>query len=124
MELTLALFLRWLDERELLLARLELSLEAPRDPARRRGPDRLARPAGRAWSTAMLSPAARARRGDARAEALVASFDGILLAALLKPARADAGPSCPARSRWSCTRSTRPDGRDGAHDPADAVRRT
>ena len=30
--LTLALFERWLDERELILAKLELSMEAPRNP--------------------------------------------------------------------------------------------
>ena len=34
----------------------------------------------------LLSPAAR-ERGDARAEALVASFDGLLIAALQKPHR-------------------------------------
>ena len=33
MALTLALFERWLDERELIVAKLELSLEAPRNPA-------------------------------------------------------------------------------------------
>src|SRR6478735_952842 len=31
-ELTTGLFVRWLDERELLRAKLELSLEGPRDP--------------------------------------------------------------------------------------------
>lgn len=83
--LTLALFERWLDERELILAKLELSLEAPRNPA-----------------VAEVLTASRTRlvgvvegllsrvgpeSGNARAEALVASFDGLLVGALQKPQR-------------------------------------
>src|SRR3954452_23551249 len=83
--LTLALFERWLDERELILAKLELSLEAPRNPA-----------------VAEVLTASRTRlvgvvegllsrvgpeSGEARAEALVASFDGLLVGALQKPQR-------------------------------------
>ena len=84
-ELTARLFRRWLDERELLLARVELSLEASRDPE-------LA-VLLETWRARLVTAvaglmAARGRRhSDARAEALVASFDGILFAALLKPER-------------------------------------
>jgi DNA-binding transcriptional regulator YbjK len=84
-ELTGRLFRRWLDERELLLARVELSLEASRDPE-------LA-VLLETWRARLVTAvaglmAARGRRhSDARAEALVASFDGILFAALLKPER-------------------------------------
>ena len=45
--LTLALFERWLDERELIVAKLELSLEAPRNPAVAEALAGLADPAGR-----------------------------------------------------------------------------
>ena len=51
-ELTTGLFARWLDERELLRAKLELSLEGPRDPE-------LA-----ALLAASRAPAGRRRRGD------------------------------------------------------------
>ena len=81
--LTLALFERWLDERELLVAKLELSLEAPRNPA---VAEALTASRTRLVGVVdgLLSPAAR-ERGDARAEALVASFDGLLIA---RPAEA------------------------------------
>ena len=46
-ERTLALFQRWLDERELALAQLELSMEATPQPGRRRGARRQPGPAGR-----------------------------------------------------------------------------
>ncbi|MBB6626755.1 TetR family transcriptional regulator [Nocardioides sp. KIGAM211] len=84
-ELTLRLFQRWVDERELLLAKLELSLEASRDP------DLAALLA--AWRARLVDVvdgimAARdTEHSTERAEALVSSFDGILFAALLKPAR-------------------------------------
>jgi DNA-binding transcriptional regulator YbjK len=99
-QLAIALFERWLDERELLLAKLELSLEASRNPE-------LAALLG-AWRGRLVEVIAQVMRqrdglldeaggGEAarsaveqsteRAEALAASFDGILLAALLKPAR-------------------------------------
>ncbi len=80
----LGLFGRWLDEGALVLAKVELTLEAARDP-----------------ELAVIISAARQHvievvvgilddegAGEPldRAEALVSSFDGILLAALLKPA--------------------------------------
>lgn len=85
-ELVLRLFSRWLDERELLVAKLELSLEASRDPEL----------AGllAAWRARLIEAvagimAARGKEHSAdRAEALVASFDGIIHAALLKQPRA------------------------------------
>ena len=80
---TLALFERWLEERELILAKLELSLEAPRNPA--------VAEVLTTWRTrlvgvvdGMLVQAAKEHSGQ-RAEALVASFDGLLIAALQKP---------------------------------------
>jgi DNA-binding transcriptional regulator YbjK len=80
---TLALFERWLDERELVLAKLELSLEAPRNPAVAEvittWRNRLV-----AVVDGMLTRACELH-GIARAEALVASFDGLLIAALQKP---------------------------------------
>jgi DNA-binding transcriptional regulator YbjK len=84
-ELTGRLFRRWLDERELLLARVELSLEASRDPELAALLE--------TWRARLVAAvaglmAARGRpQSGARAEALVASFDGILFAALLKPDR-------------------------------------
>lgn len=85
-DLTMRLFLRWLDERELLLAKLELSMEASRDSEL----------AGllAAWRARLVEVvegimAARGKEHSSdRAETLVASFDGILFAALLKPPRA------------------------------------
>ena len=83
LSLTLALFERWLQERELILAKLELSLEAPRNPP---VAEVLA-----AWRTRLvgvvdgiLGQAAKEHSAQ-RAEALVASFDGLLIAALQKP---------------------------------------
>ena len=84
-ELTGRLFRRWLDERELLLARVELSLEASRDPELAA---LLATWRARLVAAVAGLMAARGRaQSDVRAEALVASFDGILFAALLKPER-------------------------------------
>jgi DNA-binding transcriptional regulator YbjK len=82
-ELTLGLFERWLDERELLLAKLELSMQASRDPA-------LAELLN-AWRLRLVGVvdgilSVRGRQhGTERAEAMVASFDGLLLAALQRP---------------------------------------
>ena len=84
-ELAMRLFLRWLDERELLVAKLEVSLEASREPEL----------AGllAEWRARLVEEVDRimVARGMAqstdRAETLVASFDGILFAALLKPQR-------------------------------------
>ena len=82
--LTLALFERWLDERELILAKLELSLEAPRNPP---VAEVLAAWRGRLVGVVdgILTRAAK-EHSVQRAEALVASFDGLLMAALQKPA--------------------------------------
>lgn len=79
----LDLFGRWLDQRELLVARLELTMAATRD-------DDLARLLADHRSRlveiveAIMTSAGR-DHSNARAEALVASYDGILLAALLRP---------------------------------------
>ena len=80
---TQALFERWLEERELVLAKLELSLEAPRNPA---VAEVLSVWRGRlvAVVDAMLSRAGKPHSLP-RSEALVASFDGLLIAALQKP---------------------------------------
>jgi len=80
---TQALFERWLEERVLVMAKLELSLEAPRDPAvaavlsasRRRLV---------AVVDGMITQADKPH-SLARSEALVASFDGLLIGALQKP---------------------------------------
>jgi DNA-binding transcriptional regulator YbjK len=83
--LTLALFERWLDERELILAKLELSLEAPRNPA---VAEALTASRTRLVGVVdgILSQADK-EHADGRAEALVASFDGLLIGALQKPQR-------------------------------------
>ena len=84
-ELTSRLFLRWLTERDVLLARLELELAAARDP-------RLAAVLTD-WRSrlvgvvAAIASEAGLDDADERAETMVASADGILLAALLRPAR-------------------------------------
>lgn len=80
-----AFFLRWVNERELLLARMELSLEASRDP------ELAALLVSSRQRLVGLVGAILGARGkdhsDARAETLVASFDGILLGALARPTR-------------------------------------
>jgi DNA-binding transcriptional regulator YbjK len=82
-EAALDLFLRWLDQRELLVARLELTMVATRDP------DLAARLAEHRARLVELVDAIMGSLGKEhsheRAEALVASYDGILIAALLKP---------------------------------------
>ncbi|GAA4696365.1 TetR/AcrR family transcriptional regulator [Nocardioides conyzicola] len=83
-EETLALFLRWLDQRELLVARLELTMAATRDEELR-----LLLVDHRSRLVDIVDgimTAAGKEHGGARAEALVASYDGILLAGLLQPA--------------------------------------
>jgi len=76
--------LGWLDERDLLVALLELTIQASRDPAlaARLGAHRrvLAEVVG-GMLTARGKP-----HGVAAAETLVASFDGVLIAALPRPA--------------------------------------
>jgi hypothetical protein len=77
------LFLRWLDERELLLAKLEVSLEASREPELAA---LLAEWRARLVEVVDAIMVARGlEQGTDRAETLVASLDGILFAALLKP---------------------------------------
>jgi DNA-binding transcriptional regulator YbjK len=83
---TLELFLRWLDQRELLVARLELTMAATRDAdLAQLLADHRARLIG---IVEEIMIAAGKDHGTARAEAMVASYDGILLAALLQPAPA------------------------------------
>jgi DNA-binding transcriptional regulator YbjK len=81
--LTLALFERWLENRELILAKLELSMEAPRNPAVSEvitaGRNRLV-----GVVDGILTRVAK-EHSLLRAEALVASSDGLLIAALQKP---------------------------------------
>lgn len=78
------LFLRWLDQRELLVARLELTMAAGRDPEMA---GLLAAQRGRLIEVVeRIMTATGKEHGEARAETLVASYDGVLLAALLKPA--------------------------------------
>jgi hypothetical protein len=76
--------LGWLDERDLLVALLELTIQASRDPAlaERLGAHRrvLAEVVG-GMLTARGKP-----HGAAAAETLVASFDGVLIGALPRPA--------------------------------------
>jgi DNA-binding transcriptional regulator YbjK len=80
----LDLFLHWLDQRELLVARLELTMAATRDADLRAIlADHRARLIGLVEG---IMAATGKEHSSARAEALVASYDGILLAALLKPA--------------------------------------
>jgi DNA-binding transcriptional regulator YbjK len=84
-ELTSQLILRWLRERHLLLARLELGLAAAREP------DLAALLTE--WRLRMVGVVAsivEARgheEAEERAEVLVAAIDGVLLAALVRPAR-------------------------------------
>jgi DNA-binding transcriptional regulator YbjK len=82
-ELAMRLFLRWLDERELLMAKLEVSLEASREPELA---GLLAEWRARLVELVDRIMVARGlEQGTDRAETLVASLDGILFAALLKP---------------------------------------
>lgn len=84
--LTTQLFLRWLDEPDLLLVRLEVTLVASRDPA-----IRASLAASRAQLDGVVATVLADRHGGtpaelvAEAETLVAALDGVLLAALLKP---------------------------------------
>ena len=82
-ELTSQLILRWLRERHPLLARLELGLAAARDP------DLAAVMAQ--WRLRLVGVVASIGESDEeseeRAEVLVAAIDGVLLAAVVRPAR-------------------------------------
>jgi DNA-binding transcriptional regulator YbjK len=83
-EAAVDLFLRWLDQRELLVARLELTMAATREPELSRLlADQRARLVELVDS---IMDTVGKEHSHARAEALVASYDGMLLAALLKPA--------------------------------------
>jgi len=77
------LFLHWLDQRELLVARLELTMAASRDPELSSVlTDHRARLVA---LVEQIMCAAGKEHGNLPAEALVASYDGVLLAALLRP---------------------------------------
>jgi DNA-binding transcriptional regulator YbjK len=84
-ELTSQLILRWVRERHLLLARLELGLASARDPE-------LAALMAE-WRhrlvgvVASIIEARGHEEAEERAEILVAALDGVLLAALVRPAR-------------------------------------
>jgi AcrR family transcriptional regulator len=76
--------LRWVDEREILVARLELTIQASRDPA-------LAATIGSLRKdlvdvVAGMLTARGKPHGAAAAETLVSSFDGVLIGALPRPA--------------------------------------
>jgi DNA-binding transcriptional regulator YbjK len=84
-EITVAAFESWLEERELLLARIELSMEASRNPALAA---LLEEYRGRLVGVVDASLAARGKaQGQRNAEALVAASDGLLIAALQKPVK-------------------------------------
>ncbi|RYP89004.1 TetR/AcrR family transcriptional regulator [Nocardioides guangzhouensis] len=83
-ELTSELFLRWLDARALLVAKLELTMEATRDP-------QLAA-VFTTWRSELVDAVdgileqAGRDRGQNRSATLVAALDGVLMGALLQPA--------------------------------------
>jgi DNA-binding transcriptional regulator YbjK len=77
-------FESWLDEGELILARIELSMEGSRNPALAAV---LAQYRDRLVAVVDATLASRGKRHDGRtAEALVAASDGLLVAAMQKPA--------------------------------------
>jgi len=76
--------LRWVDERETLVARLELTIQASRDPALATTIDSLRRDL--VDVVAELLTARGKPQGAAAAETLVSSFDGVLIGALARPA--------------------------------------
>jgi DNA-binding transcriptional regulator YbjK len=83
---TLDLLLGWLAEPELLLARLELTMAARRDPALGRLlADQRARLVEVVAAVAAGTAGTDGRPDRDRAEALVAAYDGLLIAALAKP---------------------------------------
>jgi DNA-binding transcriptional regulator YbjK len=75
--------LGWIDEREHLVARLELTIQASRDPALAASIDSLRRDL--VDVVAELLTARGKPHGAAAAETLVASFDGVLIGALPRP---------------------------------------
>lgn len=84
-ELTTHLFLRWLSERDVLLARLELELAAARDPALASVLAEWRRRLVGIVGTIMTDRGVA--ESEERAEVLVAALDGVLLSALLRPVR-------------------------------------
>jgi len=83
---TLGLLLRWLDAPDLLLARLELTMAARRDPELAGLlADQRARLLDVVADVAAGAPGVEGVRDRGRAEALVAAYDGLLIAALAKP---------------------------------------
>ncbi len=77
------LFSRWLDQPDLLAARLELSVAAIRDPGLA---ERFAVWRADLVRTVDAVMAEAGKEGPASAETLVAALDGVLLASLLQPA--------------------------------------
>lgn len=75
--------LSWVDERDLLVARLELTLQASRDPALAATIDSLRR--GLVDVVAGLLTARGKPHGAAAAETLCSSFDGVMIGALARP---------------------------------------
>jgi DNA-binding transcriptional regulator YbjK len=78
------LVLRWVDERELLVTRLELTIQASRDPALAAAVDSFRRDL--VDLVAGVLTARGKPHGTAAAETLVASFDGVMIGALSRPA--------------------------------------
>jgi DNA-binding transcriptional regulator YbjK len=86
--LTSQMFLRWLDQPDLLLARLEVTLLAARDPQIRTSLASSRAQLNGAVATVLADRHGGTARDQAPdAEMLVAALDGVLLAALLKPRR-------------------------------------
>ncbi|MCW2851776.1 MAG: regulatory protein TetR [Nocardioides sp.] len=82
-ELVLGLFARWLGEQDLALAKVELTMEAARDPELA---SLLARDRHRVVDiVAETLTGHGVDQAHDRAETMLASFDGILLSALLRP---------------------------------------
>lgn len=77
------LFLHWLDQRELLVARLELTMAASRDEEL--GALLAEHRARLVTVVEQIMCASGKEHGNLPAEALVASYDGVLLSALLRP---------------------------------------
>jgi DNA-binding transcriptional regulator YbjK len=76
--------LRWVDEREVLVTRLELTIQASRDPALATTIDSLRKDL---VDVVARDLTARGKpHGAAAAETLVSSFDGVLIGALARPA--------------------------------------
>jgi DNA-binding transcriptional regulator YbjK len=77
--------LRWVEQREILVARLELTIQASRDPELAATIDSLRRTL--VDTVAGLLTARGKPHGAAAAETLVSSFDGVMIGALSRPVR-------------------------------------